>query len=123
MYFFACWNGVSKVPSDCLIAFRALLLHHHLGGGNVHIDKVGYGLVLECVLYLVLKMNKIGEVLHTKDVAQEIKPKLLALSFFVSFTLPILAELLCGPLLFCLCHGKSIARGGRHEKVGNRSEY
>ena len=87
----------------------AFLLYHHLGGGNVYVYEVCNGFIGELLFYLILKINKIGEVLHSVDVAKEIQPKLLALSLFVSFALPILAEPLCGPLLLCLCHGKSIA--------------
>ena len=69
-------------PFDCTIV--------HAGGADVCVDEVGL-----VDLHLFFVADEVGDVLHTKDVGQQVGPENLRFSFLIASACPSLGEVRC----------------------------
>lgn len=57
---------------------------------------------------LILKYDKLLRLFNTVDITQQVYPKLLTFTFFISFALPECGKFLCCFTLLFICHGVSL---------------
>ena len=94
-------EGIEHLPVALLdgraqILAQRLLLDEYTGGRDVPIDEVRR---VDHTLYLLFIAYELGQVLHAKDIRQEVGPEQLALPSLISPAFPSLCKLRC-----CGCH-------------------
>lgn len=69
--------------------------------GNVSINEICNGFVLDSVFDLFLKKDEISDILDSEDISQQVYPELLGFALLVPVPLPVPDKLLSRFRLFC----------------------